>query len=924
MDPMPDSARQSQEDTFERFFNMALDMCCVAGVDGYFKRVNPAFDALGYTRQELLTKSFLAFVHPDDVPATLAEVKKLAGGAKTIRFENRYRCKDGSYRWLSWTSSPDPSGTLFAIARDVTESKLLQGEIERQKHEYQAVFDTLPQIIFLKDRDNGIIRANKAAAESMGLTPADLEGRSTYELYPEHAAKYHRDDLEVIASGKPKLDIVEPYEVAPGDVRWVRTDKTPYRDAKGDIVGVVASVTDVTAWKRGEDERVRLYDKLRELDRLKTEFFANVSHELRTPLTLILGPVHKMLSMGDLPEEARHELELVGRNARILLKGVNDLLDVAKLDAGKMGVQYAPVDFVAMMRTAAAHFESLARDRGMSLLLEMGAPCILGQADAQSLQKALTNVLSNAFKFTPAGGSVRCTVRADPPSDDLPRGAVTFEIADSGPGIDAALREVIFDRFRQAEAGPTRRFGGTGLGLAIVKEVIALHEGHVSAGVAPEGGALFTIQLPLLAPAAVPVAPQATGSTPPPDGALEVLHAQVSAGEGRVVSHLQKATSSEASPGADPRALVLVVEDNVDMNRFVAEGLSTEHRVAVAFDGEQGLAMARALKPDLVVSDVMMPRLDGFSLVRALRADPNVSTIPVVLLTAKTDEASTIAGLGAGADDYLTKPFSLDELNARVRTHLKLAQARRELARRQEEAAQLQLAIQARDEFLSVASHELRTPLSALQLNLQLIEKLAPSDTDQRSALLLGRAIRCCGQLTVLIKSLLDVARAATGHLEILPTEFDFNVLLRRVALRFDAQLADAGCLLEWHLGAPGATAMGRWDSLWMEQVITNLLSNAIKFGAGKPIAITCAVDKEIVRVSVHDHGVGIAPEHHLKVFQRFQQVAPARHHGGLGLGLWIADEIVKRHGGSLRVESQLGDGATFVMELPRDAGGPR
>ena len=794
----PGKSRQSEENPFERFFNMSLDMCCVAGVDGYFKRVNPAFDALGYTRDELLAVPFLQFVHPDDVPSTLAEVKKLAEGAPTSHFENRYRCKDGSYRWLSWTSSPDASGTLFAIARDVTEAKLLQ------------------------------------------------------------------------------------------------------------------------------EERARLYEQLKELDRFKTESCANVSHELRTPLTLILGPVQKLLAASDLPEAVRHELELIQRNARILLKGVNDLLDVAKLDAGKMGVIYAPVDFVAVMRTVAAHFESLARDRGMSLLLEMGKPCVLGQADVQNLQKVLTNVLSNAFKFTPSGGTVRCTVRAEEPSDELPRGAVTFEIADSGPGIDSALREAIFDRFRQVDAGPARRFGGTGLGLAIVKEIVALHGGHVSAGVAPEGGALFTIQLPLLAPANVPVAQPSEQSVPPPDGVGEEFHAHASAHEGHAAMHLQRAISSQVVPGPDPRALVLVVEDNPDMNRFVAEGLSTENRVASAFDGEQGLEMARALKPDLVVSDVMMPRLDGFSLVRALRADANVSTIPVLLLTAKMDEAATIAGLAAGADDYLTKPFSLAELCARVRTHVKLAEARREAARREEEVSQCQISLRARDEFLSIASHELRTPLSALQLNLQLLERLSSNGTDPQSALLLGRAIRCCGQLTVLIKSLLDVTRAAAGHLEINPTELDFNVLLRRVALRFDAQLADARCSLEWHIGAPGTTAIGRWDSLWMEQVITNLLSNAIKFGAGKPITISCDVDKEIVRVSVQDHGGGIAPEHHLKVFQRFQQVAPVRHYGGLGLGLWIADEIVKRHGGSLRVESQLGLGATFIMELPRDSREPR
>src|SRR5439155_4402809 len=237
--------------------------------------------------------------------------------------------------------------------------------------------------------------------------------------------------------------------------------------------------------------------RLRELDVLKTQFFANVSHELRTPLALVLGPAEKLAAAPNLTDAQRHDLDVLGRNARTLLKHVNDLLDVAKLEAGKMAADYADVDLARLVRVTAAHFSVLAEETRIDLLVD--TPEQLGaQLDPAKIERIVFNVLANACKFTSAGGVVRCVLAAE-------RGTATIAVEDTGPGVRPELREAIFERFRQVEGDATRRFGGTGLGLSIVKEFVALHRGTVRVEDAPSGGARFVVALPLAGPAGIVV-----------------------------------------------------------------------------------------------------------------------------------------------------------------------------------------------------------------------------------------------------------------------------------------------------------------------------------------------------------------------------------------------------------------------------------
>lgn len=399
--------------------------------------------------------------------------------------------------------------------------------------------------------------------------------------------------------------------------------------------------------RQANAEVTRLYEKTRELDELKTRFFASVSHELRTPLALILGPTERLAASPATPPAARADLAVIARNARLLLRHVDDLLEVARLEAARMRPRYARADVARLVRFVAGHFEILAREKRMSFAVE-AAGALSSEVDPDHLRHVLLNLLSNAFKFTPEGGRVRVTLRAS--GDE-----VVFEVADSGPGVPESHREAVFERFRQLEGGATRRFGGTGLGLAIARDLVALHGGTIAVSDAPEGGALFVVRLPRSAPAGAEVRAEGAESA--------------GAEEARGVVESLRALPPPAPPEG-PRhpdaALVLIVEDNPEMNRFIAECLAEEHRVACAHDGHEGLEKALALRPDLVLSDVMMPGLSGDELVRALRGHRELDAVPIVLLTAKADDDLRVRLLREGAQDYVTKPFTVEELRARV------------------------------------------------------------------------------------------------------------------------------------------------------------------------------------------------------------------------------------------------------------------
>jgi PAS domain S-box-containing protein len=400
--------------------------------------------------------------------------------------------------------------------------------------------------------------------------------------------------------------------------------------------------------RAANEKTTQLYQKTLELDELKSQFFANVSHELRTPLTLIMSPLARRVAASDLPEAERREDEMMLRNARLLYRHVSDLLDAAKLESGRMAVEYARIDIGGLTRAMASHFDSLAREAGIDYRIDVPTP-VEAEADGEKTQRILLNLLSNAFKFTPEGGRIMVRLREE-------AGQAVIEVQDDGPGVPANLREAVFERFRQVEGSAQRRFGGTGLGLAIVKEFAELHGGFARVAEVPGGGALFVVGLPLRAPAGAVI--QSTASR------LDPLIDHQAVDEMRQSVHAAASRTNAQVGAISP--LVLVVEDNADMSAFIADALRPYYRVVCAFDGREGLEKALALQPDLILSDVMMPRMTGDQMVPELRRQPVMAEVPIIMLTAKADDNLRVRLLKEGVQDYLNKPFLVEELLARV------------------------------------------------------------------------------------------------------------------------------------------------------------------------------------------------------------------------------------------------------------------
>jgi PAS domain S-box-containing protein len=396
------------------------------------------------------------------------------------------------------------------------------------------------------------------------------------------------------------------------------------------------------------EEITRLYEKTRELDELKTRFFANVSHELRTPLTLILGPLGTLLAGLDATAPARHDLEVIERNARLLYRHVSDLLDVAKLDAGRMEMRYTRGDVAHLTRFTASCFESLAREK--RIRFGVAVPENLTAAiDAEKVRRIMLNLLSNAFKFTPEGGAVDVAVREDGDT-------IVLTVADTGPGVPEPMRQAVFERFRQVDGGVDRSHGGTGLGLAIAREFASLHGGDVTLSQSQGGGALLTLTLPRHAP------PTAVIEDAPPD--IDMALGRQAAQELLMAQCVTPAAA--IGPPADA-PLVLIVEDNPDMNDYLTGILGGLYRTATAVDGREGLEKALSLHPDLILSDVMMPILSGQDMVRELRRHRQMDDVPIVMLTAKADDELRRTLIREHVQDYLVKPFDSGELLARIR-----------------------------------------------------------------------------------------------------------------------------------------------------------------------------------------------------------------------------------------------------------------
>jgi signal transduction histidine kinase len=712
---------------------------------------------------------------------------------------------------------------------------------------------------------------------------------------------------------------------------------------------VTTALTNVRAY---EEERLRAAHEaersaaLAELDRAKTAFFSNVSHEFRTPLTLMLGPLEDALvkvrewecgSVDELSEGVdettsphspiplstlKEHLQLAHRNGLRLLKLVNTLLNFSRIEsvypAGgtvsqRISAVYEPTDLATFTAELASVFRSAIEKAKLRLVVDCPPLPEPVYVDREMWEKIVFNLISNAFKFTFTGA---ITVRLH-----LVGNQVELAVQDTGIGIPAMEIGHLFERFYRVKGAQGRTFEGSGIGLSLVQELVKLHGGTVEVSSVEGEGSCFRVFIPT-GSAHLPaerigttrtMTSTAIGASPYVEEALRWLpeeSGRVDEWEGRRVEKSQypiyPISHLPIHPSTHPPK-VLVVDDNADMREYVKRLLTQRWQVETAANGAIALDMIQQQLPDLVLTDVMMPEVDGFQLLKTLRADPITQSIPIILLSARAGEEATVEGLEAGADDYLIKPFSARELVARVETQLQMSRLRQELS-----------ANRFKNEFLMTVTHELQSPLATILGWARFLQtKTLEPDAMARALATIERNATIEAKL---VKDLLDMASILSGKLRLKSQLVDLASLVQNVTTTFrETAEAKKIQLVETISDEVPSNMFADGDRL--QQVIANVLENAIKFTpTGGKITIRLNCLDSGVQITVSDTGIGIHPDFLPYVFDRFTQAeVPSRHSpGGVGLGLAITRHLVELHHGTIEVDSEgEGRGTTFIVKLP-------
>jgi signal transduction histidine kinase/DNA-binding response OmpR family regulator len=485
-----------------------------------------------------------------------------------------------------------------------------------------------------------------------------------------------------------------------------------------------------------ENQTIQLKEqsgKLKEMDKVKSRFFANISHEFRTPLTLIMGPLEQML--GDSNDTKQQErLDMMFRSSRRLLRLINQLLDLSRFDSGKMKLQVAPRDIVSFLEGIVGSFHSLAQQEKLELAFETEKKDITLYFDNDKMEEVFNNLLINAVKFTPPGGKITVIVKEIESLEEIDgavqSGLLEISVRDTGIGISQEQLPHVFDRFFQAGGVKDSTHNGTGIGLALVKEVVLLHLGQVDVHSTEGKGTEFVIRLPLgyehLKPneiidslETVPKMPIAKEIAPPSVPSVPSV-----AKKSLMTSGKEAGEEEEEKNDKQEKPLILVVEDNVDVRKFIRGPLEQSYSVIEAGDGKEGIAKAKKTIPDLIVSDIMMPEVNGIELCKVLKKNIKTSHIPIILLTAKASEESEIKGLETGADDYVTKPFNTKILLTRIKNLIGLRQQLQQKIQNQMLLQPVEIEVSSMDrEFIDELQETIEKNLSDPEFNVNLLSK---------------------------------------------------------------------------------------------------------------------------------------------------------------------------------------------------------
>jgi signal transduction histidine kinase len=700
------------------------------------------------------------------------------------------------------------------------------------------------------------------------------------------------------------------------------------------------------------------HSQLKRLDRFKSEVFANITHELKTPLTLILAPLALLIDskLGSISDAQRSTLQSMRRSGVKLSRMIEDLLDLSKLEESRLRLRIDEHDLVAYLKNLISQIEPLAQRKSISLSLHAGVERAAVWCDIERMERVFINLLSNATRFSDAGGAVRVAL--------LDEGAtVRIEVADNGVGFPSELAQEVFERFFQVDMAGTRRYGGAGLGLALAKELVELHGGEIWAESAPGAGARFSVRLrkdrehfsaevlDRRGPALDRLGGQRESDGSLADWQLDTpKHFRLididEATDQRVVERDRDESEREHS--------VLVVEDTPDVARMIRLALHQDFRFLAAGDGEQGLELARRYRPTVVITDWMMPRMDGLELTRRLRADALTKHIPIVMLTARSDVEAKVASLETGVNAFLGKPFSANELVSTVRSLVRAREATAE--------AVLTQKLDSLEAIAGGLAHEIGNPLNYVKNALATVQRDCQTLLNTVADVELGPPQSgTLKKLDARIHKMFEVTEAGVKRIA---STVDLMVRYSREGYSRTPQLHDAYAAIN-DVVAVVVPTVGRQVQLevqlegngWIRcvaeefnQVLTNLIQNAIEAvaadGSGRVLirgsnvlggAVSGGVvvagalvasgvpgggradrSEAALLLSVKDNGPGIPEANRARIFDAFYTTKEVGR--GMGMGLTITRRVIVAMGGNLTVKSQVGVGTEFLVRVPSAA----
>ena len=610
---------------------------------------------LGYSSEEFTAQANFTFwsnhIHPDDRDQVLTKASQIWED-DTYHDEYRFLHGEGHYIWVrdECRLIRDEQGNPIEIIgyfADITQQKEIEQAIRDSQQFLKSVLTVFPLYLFWKDTQSVYLGCNQNFAITAGVSsPEAIIGKTDHDLpwTKQETEQYLLDDQEVIQSATPKLGILEKQTQANGQQIWVETSKVPLYGGNGEVIGVLGTYQDITARKEAEERLQQTNEALIRATQLKDEFLANMSHELRTPLNAILGMTEGLQETvyGNINPKQAKALKTIERSGAHLLELINDILDLSKIESGKMELKYGETEILSLCQSALVfiHQQSYKKQIQVETKISHDLPNLF--ADERRLRQVLINLLTNAVKFTPEGGQVTLDVTVS--SQEKDHAYCRFCVSDTGIGIAPENMNRLFEPFIQIDSALNRRYEGTGLGLSLVKRIVELHGGEVGVTSEVGVGSCFYFDLPL-SPLLTP--PQASTS----------------------IENNQSEDSVDTSTAKSP--LILLAEDNEANRMTISNYLEAKgYRLLIATNGQQAVELARRESPDIILMDIQMPDTDGLEIMRQLRHCSSLATVPIIALTALAMEGDRDRCIQAGASEYLTKPVRLKALLQTIQEQL--------------------------------------------------------------------------------------------------------------------------------------------------------------------------------------------------------------------------------------------------------------